>query len=248
MVVVLVLIGAAAFRPSIAAGQQHSAEARFDFTQWLQKKSYERFDYADDGELKNHQIIQFGELVPRETGCILPLRVVSFNVTDRSQTTSDTELSLLVECSNPHLVANILKFVGDTDEQYLQAKIIGDELAYPVAPRDGMVLPDLHFTAKVKRGFLALLGTRLSVLVTERVVSVPHTESADDPQPGNYEIHSTIRVKAFVIGLRVKTTEFSSHMIIDPIQGPVQEILEHQSGSRTVIRAVLPSRETTPGG
>ena len=55
-------------------------------------------------------------------------------------------------------------------------------------------------------------------------------------------------MKAFVVGLRVKTTEFSSYMINDPIHGPVQEILEHQSGSRTVIRAVLPSQKTTPRG
>ncbi len=36
-----------------------------------------------------------------------------------------------------------------------------------------MTLPDLHYTAKVKRGFLAVLGTKVTVLVTERDVRIP---------------------------------------------------------------------------
>jgi hypothetical protein len=242
-----VLVFSAPSWPSNAEGQEAAADRRGDFTQWLQNTSYERIGYGKEGELETHQLIQFGALTSRETGCALPLRVISFDVTDRSRTKGDTELSLLVECSNPHLVANILKFVGDSDEQYLQAKIMGDELAYPEAPRDGMVLPDLHFTAKVKRGFLAFLGTKVKVTVSERTVGTTCVPTPDSPRGRAYEIHSTIRVKAFVIGLRVKTSRFSSHMVIDPINGPVEEILEHQNGSRTVIRAVSPSTERTPG-
>lgn len=237
-IVSVVLVGAVGLFPSIGDGQQPAGDSTADFTQWLQEKSYERFDYGEDGELETHQLIQFGQLAPREAGCVLPVRVISIDVEERSHVKGDTELSLFVECSKPHLVANILKYVGDSDREHLEAKVIGDELAYPETPRDGMTLPDLHFTAKVKRGFLAVLGTKATMLVSERTVRVPRARSSEEPGFGTYEIHSDIGVKISVMGLSVRRTGFASHLVIDPISGPVEEILEHDDGARTVIQAV----------
>ena len=134
----MVLVGVAGTPPSIADGQQPVADTKVDFTQWLRKKSYERFDYGQNGELETHQLTQFGELAPRETGCVLPIRIISFDVSQWPGFQKEDGLSLSVECSNPHLVANILKFVGDSDRQHLEVKVIGDELAYPERPRDDM--------------------------------------------------------------------------------------------------------------
>ena len=233
-----VLVGVSGFLPSIADGQQPAAETNADFKQWLQKKSYERFDYGTDGKIKTHQLIQFGELAPREAGCVLPVRVISFDGGERADVKGDTELSLYVECSNPHLVANILKFVGDSDREHLEAKVTGDELAYPETPLEGMSLPDLQYTARVKRGFLAVLGTKATVLVTERVVKIPHSPGPDQSESQTYELHSGIVVKMSLMGLHVRRSEFSSHLVIDPMNGPVEEILEHDDGGRTVIRVV----------
>ena len=240
LVLFTVSVAVAGIFSSIVNGQQPEVGSRVDFTQWLQNRSYERFGYGDEGELKTHQLIQFGELAPQETGCVLPVRTISFDVDDPSHVKGDTELSLFVECSNPHLVANILKFVGDFDRQHVEAKVIGDELAYPEAPQDGMNLPDLHYTAMVKRGFLAVLGTKVTVLVTERRVSVPPPEIADGLQPQIYEIHSKISMRISIIGLPVKKEGISSHLVVDPISGPVEEILEHDNGARTEIRTVAP--------
>ena len=242
-----VLVGVSLFLPSIAEGQQPAADPMVDFTRWLQKKSYERFDYAQDGELKTHQLIQFGELTPREAGCVLPVRVVSFDGDEREDVKRDTELSLFVECSNPHLVASILKFVGDSDREHLEAKVIGDELAYPETPRDGMILPDLHYMAKVKRGLLAVLGTKVTVLVTDRAVRISRSRRPEEPEPKTYEIQSEIDVKMSVMGLSVKSAGFSSRMVIDPISGPVEEILEHDDGGRTVIHTIAGPARAAPG-
>ena len=235
LVAVWVLAGFAVFHPPVAEGQQLAAETKVDFTQWLQKKSYERFDYSDKGKLKNHQLIQFGELAPRESGCELPLRVISFTGADRSNIKGDTELSLFVECSNPHLIANILKFVGDSDRQHLEARVMGDELAYPEMPREGLSLPDLHYTGKVKRGVLAVLGAKVTVLVSQRRVRIPRSWSSEELESGTYELHGEIDVKMSMMGISVKSTGFSSRMVIDPISGPVEELLEHDGGGRTVV-------------
>lgn len=248
LVVTVVLAGAAGMFPSIADGQHPAPETKVDFTQWLQKMSYERLDFGKDRELKSRQLIQFGELTPREAGCVLPVRVISYEVSERADVKGDTELSLYVECSNPHLVANILKFVGDSSREHLEAKVFGDELAYPGAPLDGMSLPDLHYTAKVKRGFLAALGTKITVVVAERTVRAPRSRSSDEPQTRTYEIHGEIMVKMSLMGLHVKSAGFSSHLVIDPLTGPVEEILEHDDGGRTEIRAVaVPEPSLTEG-
>lgn len=246
LVFLCVLVAVSGPLPSIADGQQPAAETKADFTQWLQKKSYERCDYEKDGELQTHQLIQFGVLAPREAGCVLPVRVISFDGGDRTDVKGDTELSLYVECSNPHLVANILKFVGDSERENLEAKVIGDELAYPEIPLEGMSLPDLHYTARVKRGFFAVLGTKATVLVTDRVVRIPHSPGPDQSESHTYELHSEIVVKMSLMGLHVKRTRFSSHLVIDPIGGPVEEILEHDDGGRTAIRAVAESEPSMP--
>jgi hypothetical protein len=238
----MVLLGALVLNtapwPADSEGKQASGASKVDFTRWLQKQSYERFDYGEDGELKAHQLIQFGELMPRETGCILPVRVISYEVGDRSSIKNDVELSLDVECTNPHLVANVLSFVGDSEKQQLEARVIGDELAYPEAPTDGMRLPDLHYTAKVKRGFLAILGTKVTVSVSDRAVRISRPRISEEPELRTYGIHSHIGVKMFILGLRVGKAGFSSQLVIDPTQGPIEEILERDDGARTVIQSV----------
>jgi hypothetical protein len=239
----IVLAVTAGLCSSIADGQQPTAAPPVDFTQWLQRKSYERLDYGKDGELKTHQLIQFGELIPHETGCDLPLRVTSFDGVDRSKIEKDSELSLLVECSNPHLVANILKFVGDSDSQHLEARVKGDELAYPEQPWNGMRLPDLRYTVKVKKGFLAVLGSKAIVSVSERAIRISQSRDSKEKTPGTYELHSEIEVKAYILGVRVRTTGFSSHLVVDPARGPIEETLEHEDGGRTAIRVVSSTLE-----
>lgn len=248
LVFLCVLVAVSGPLHSIADGQQPAAETKADFTQWLQKKSYERFDYEKDGELQTHQLIQFGVLAPRDAGCVLPFRVISFDGGDRTDVKGDTEMSLYVECSKPHLVANILKFVGDSEREHLEAKVIGDELAYPEIPLEGMSLPDLHYTARVKRGFLAVLGTKVTVLVTDRVVRIPHSPGPDQSESHTYELHSEIVVKMSLMGLNVRRTEFSSHLVIDPMNGPVEEILEREGGGRTVVHAVTEPESSASDG
>lgn len=238
LVVFALVVGGAESRPTIADDRVPVDAAKVDFTQWIQNRSYERFDYKDDGGLKTHQLIQFGGLARRGAECAMPVRVISFDVKDSSHIKENTELSLLLDCFSPHLVANILKFVGGSDRQHLEAKVIGDELAYPEIPQDGMTLPDLHFTARAKRGFFSVLGMKVSILVTERNVKIPPARSANGtPQPGAYEIHSRIGVKISVLGLSVKKAGFTSHLVVDAIRGLVEDVLEHDDGGLTVIKA-----------
>lgn len=236
LVVFGLLTGVVGFCPSLADGQQKIAVSKVDPAQWLQNRSYERFDYRDDGGLQTHQVIQFGEMAPQGAGCVLPVRVISFDVDDSSHIKEDVGLSLLLDCSKPHLVASILRFVGESGRQQLEATVIGNELAYPDIPHDGMTLPDLHFTARVKRGLLSVLRAKVTILVTGREVRALPLPGSDGTHPGNYEIHSRITAKTFVIGFRVKATGFSSRLVINPIDGLVEDFLEHDGGAHTVIR------------
>ena len=79
--------------------------------------------------------------------------------------------------------------------------------------------------------------------VSERAVSIPRSDDSEGPASGTYELHSKIEVKAYALGVRVRTTGFSSHLVVDPAKGPIEEVLEHEDGGRTEIRAVSSTLE-----
>ena len=88
-----------------------------------------------------------------------------------------------------------------------------------------------------------MLGTEVTIHVTNRIVSVSPSKHADILQVDTSMIDSDIQVRVCLIGISVKKTRFSSHMVIDPLNGLVEEFLEHEDGARTEIRAVSSTAE-----
>ncbi len=204
----------------------------------IQGKTYERLSFGENGELESHELISFGELVPREKGCELPIHVTAYDPTDDSRVKGDTEIALTIEDCEPHFVANILTLAGELKDQTIQAKVAGAGTFYPPDPIEGLDLPGLRFTLIVKRGVLSALGTKTKVFMTNRTVKVTSSEGGPDPRPLTYEIHCTIKVKIFLLGLPVKSLSFSSRQVLDVGQGLIEEVLDHDNGARTIFRAV----------
>ena len=209
----------------------------------IQGKTFERLSFGEDGEIENHELISFGELVPQETGCELSIHITSYDPTDGSRVNDDTEIALLIEDCEPHFVANILTVSGDSRDQMIQAKVVGGGTFYPAEPREGLDLPDLHYVLKLKSGFLSALGTKTEVLMKNRRVNVFPSTGRPDPQPLKYEIRCTIKVNIFLLGLRLKSRNFSSRQVLEVGRGLIEEVLDHDNGARTIIRAVPPTIE-----
>lgn len=230
---------------SVSSGQtpEVGTQPELDLVSRVQGKAYERFDFGNDGTLMRHHVLRFGKMAPAEDVCTLPIEVISYDVDQGNEVIGESELVIFVECANPHLVVDILTFVGTSGVQELQAKVTGDALVYPTAPTDGAALPDLHYTLKVKRGVLSLLGTKAHLVVTGRTVVVPNPGSAPAPQDQEYEIHSDITVSVSVLGVRLQTRGFTSRLVLAPGFGVVEEILHHDNGARTVIHVLSTPRQ-----
>ena len=209
----------------------------------IQGRTYERLSFGEGGEIENHELLSFGELVPREVGCELPINITSYDPTDGSRVRDNTEIALLIENCEPHFVANILTVAGESKDQMIQAKVVGGGTFYPAEPREGLDLPDLHYKLRLKSGFLSALGTKTEVLMTNRHVKVLSSIGSPDLQPLKYEIRCTIKVNIFLLGFRLKSRDFSSRQVLEVGRGLIEEVLDNDDGARTIIRAVPPTIE-----
>jgi len=238
-----VLVGFTAVWPTVFRAQERVDPPKTGIVSRIQGRTFERLSLGKGGEIENHELISFGELVPREAGCELPIHVTTYDPTDGSRVKDDTEIALSIEDCEPHFVANILTVASELKDQMIEAKVVGGGTFYPAEPRDGLKLPDLHYQLRLKSGFLSVLGTRTEVLMTNRRVKVRSSTSSPDPQPLKYEIGCVIKVNIFVLGLRLKSRNFSSRQILEVERGLIEEVLDHDNGARTIIRAVPPAIE-----
>ena len=237
------LAGFTAVWPTAIRAEERVNPPQTGIVSRIQGRTFERLSIGEDGEIEKHELISFGELVPQEAGCELPIHITSYDPTDGSRVKNDTEIALLIEDCEPHFVANILTVAGESKDQMIQAKVVGGGTFYPAKPREGLDLPDLHYQLGLKSGFLSALGTKTEVLMTDRRVRILTSKGSPDPQPLTYEIRCAIKVNIFLIGLRLKSRDFSSRQVVEVGRGLIEEVLGHDDGARTIIRAVPPAIE-----
>jgi hypothetical protein len=92
---------------------------------------------------------------------------------------------------------------------------------------------------------LSALGTKTELLMVNRRVKVLSSITSPDPKPLKYEIHCTIKVSIFLLGLHLKSRNFLSRQVLEAGRGLTEEILDHDNGARTIIRLVSPAVENS---
>jgi len=227
--------------PTVVRAEERVDTPQTGIVSRIQGNTFERLSFGEGGEIENHELVSFGVLVRREAGCELPIHITSYDPTDGSRVEDDTEMALLIEDCEPHFVANLLTVAGESKDQMIQAKVVGGGTFYPAEPREDLNLPDLHYKLRLKSGFLSALGTKTEVLMASRRVKVLSSTGSPDPQPLKYEIRCTIKVNIFLLGLRLKSRSFSSRQVLEVGRGLIEEVLDHDDGARTIIRAVPPT-------
>jgi len=237
-VLLAILVGFTGVWPTVIRAEERVNPPQTGIVSRIQGKTFERLSFGKGGEIEKHELISFGELVPQEAGCELPIHITSYDPTDGSRVKDDTEVALLIEDCEPHFVANILTVAGESEDQVIRAKVVGGGTFYPAEPREGLDLPDLHYKLRLKSGFLSALGTRTEVLMTDRRVKILSSRESPDPQPLIYEIRCAIKVNIFLFGFRLKSREFSSRQVVEVGRGLIEEVLGHDDRARTIIRAV----------
>ena len=244
-VAVAALVGLTAVWPTVIRAEERLEPPQTGIVSRIQGRTFERFRLGEGGEIEKHDLISFGELVPREAGCELPIHITSYDPTDGSRAKKDTEMAVLIEDCEPHFVANILTIAGESENQTIQAKVVGHGTFYPAEPRDGLDLPDLHYVVKPKSVLLSALGTTTNVLLADRRVKVLSWTISPDPKPLKYEIRCTIKVSVLLLGLHLKSWNFLSRQVLQMGRGLTEEILDHENGARTIFRAVPPAVENS---
>ncbi len=239
------LVGFTVVWPAVVRVEERLEPPQTGIVSRIQGRTFERLSLGEGGEIENHELISFGELVPRGAGCQLPIHITSYDPTDGSRIKDDTEMAVLIEDCEPHFVANILTVAGESEDQTIQAKVVGDGAFYPAEPRDGLDLPDLHYVVKPESVFLSALGTKTNLLLANRRVKVLSWTTGPDPKPLKYEIRCTIKVSVFLVGLHLKSRNFLSRQVLEMGRGLTEEILDHDNGARTIFRAVRPTVENS---
>ena len=242
-VLLATLVGSTGVWPTVIRAEERVNPSQTGIVSRIQGKTFERLTFGEDDEIENHDLISFGELVPREAGCELPIHITSYDPTDGSRVKDDTEIALSIEDCEPHFVANILAVAGETKNRIIEATVVGGGTFYPAEPKEGLDLPDLHYKVRLKSGFLSALGTETEVLMTNRRVKILSSREGPDPQPLKYEIRCAINVNIFLLGFRLKSREFSSRQVVEVGRGLIEEVLGHDDGARTIIRAVPHTKE-----
>lgn len=220
----MLLVTALAAAPQISA-QSHDASGSM-LVATIAGHRYERTAFDSSGQLTGKAVIEVGSVAPRGESVEVPLSITTYSPAggERGQYRS------LWRCSaGQEMMIMPLVFLSEESNRELRLEAEGDAVLYPAVPSTAE-LPDVRLTLRKLGGAFGFFGGRSVIRLTNRRVERLGEQASD-----GYRVISSLEIKAFVLGIRVRSLRFESREIIDPGHGLVHQTLTAPNGARSVL-------------
>ncbi len=183
------------------------------------------------------QTLEVGAVVVtgEEMAATLTVRPCDGDAADASETT------IRCRVDEAGMVMNVVALLGPEGRD-LALRVTGDALLYPGPPAERVALDDVTLEADVVRGTLGFLGGRSRVDFQNRVAR----PSATDAPAGAYTVTETVRLRAYVLGVRVKNARYRAEETLLPGGGLVRQVLTSSDGGSVVLALADGPRQSLP--
>ena len=159
-----------------------------------------------------------------EMAATLTVRPCDGDAADASETT------IRCRVGDAGMVMNVVALLGPEGRD-LALRVTGDALLYPGPPSQRVALDDVTLEADIERGTLGFLGGRTRIDFLNRM-ALP---SATDAPAGAYSVTETVRLRAYVLGIRVKNARYQAEETLLPDGGLLRQVLTSSDGGSIVL-------------
>ena len=189
---------------------------------------YTRQSVSAEGAEGACQTLDVGPVTVTVTGdemaATLTVRSCDEDAADASETT------IRCRVDEARMVMNVVALLGPEGRD-LALRVTGDALFYPGPPAQRVALDDVTLEANVERGALGFLGGRSRVDFQNRVAR----PSATDAPAGAYTVTETVRLRAYVLGVRVKNVRYRAEETLLSGGRLVRQVLTSSDGGSIVL-------------
>jgi len=161
-----------------------------------------------------------------EMAATLTVRPCDGDAADVSETT------IRCRVDDAGMVMNVVALLGPEGRD-LALRVTGDALLYPGPPTQRVALDDVTLEADIERGTLGFLGGRTRIDFENRVAR----PSATDAPAGAYTVTEAVRLRAYVLGVRVKNDRYRAEETLLPGGGLLRQVLTSDGGSIVLARS-----------
>ena len=174
------------------------------------------------------QTLEVGSVVVtgEEMAATLTVRPCDGDAADVSETT------IRCRVDDAGMVMNVVALLGPEGRD-LALRVTGDALLYPGPPTQRVALDDVTLEADIERGTLGFLGGRTRIDFENRVAR----PSATDAPAGAYTVTEAVRLRAYVLGVRVKNDRYRAEETLLPGGGLLRQVLTSDGGSIVLARS-----------
>jgi len=194
----------------------------------IDHNQYRKCNYNEKGKLESFQKLNIGAIDQKSEVYRLPVTIYNFTVNGELKDSTNT-----IYTCNPDeqkILVNILPYTDYSDNNVVNVDPQGTNAIYPVNPETGWKMNDLKFEMKIDKGVIGFLGGKSRIEMKHRRV-VPN----DTVQTGQYEIDSIVNIRIYVLGIKMKTLNYTVIEIIDPDDGIIHQMFTSDEGSYFVI-------------
>lgn len=200
---------------------------------------YERRVLDAAGRVTGHQRIRVQDAIYGPGGPVARIDVVKF----RTGVAPDSELQIddrfefrmlgdITEDAQEEAALQIVGYLGSDSRVSLD--FLDHTVIYPAESCHDQDLPPVRLNLSAMGGLVDLLGGRAEIRITDRTC-----RSAEDGE--SYFIEADLRMKVYLLGVRLRNQRYRSRQLVDPQRGLVRHVLEKPGGSRQELNMLEPS-------
>lgn len=143
-----------------------------------------------------------------------------------------TQSTIRCRIEDAEMVMNAVALLGPEGRD-VAVRATGTAVLYPDLPAEPTTLDDVALDVTVESGTLGFLGGRSRIDLTERRAS---PEAAGTPrESGAYTVTEAVRLRAYVLGIRVKDRRYRAEHTLLPDGRLVRQVLTDADGTTITL-------------
>ncbi len=190
---------------------------------------YERRAYNADRVSAGRTVFSVSEIVEslEDDRLEIRIRATSFDANDRPIGTN--EVVWYCNRGAAEMFMNLLILAGERFKRDFRVTVQGGALVFPAVYEGITALPDVELDIEITTGFLALLGTRTRVTLTDRSV-IPFESQGNLADGQGYKVLSNVQARVFVLRIPVKRYRMKSEEWVSVGTGLVRQMVTFSDG------------------
>lgn len=197
------------------------------FVYQVDGNKYEKVSYDKKGKILNTQKIEAGIVQKKGSNYLLPVKIFSYDANGKLKDTYET--NYICEPSENKLFMHVFPLSDKQKYTNVSVRLLSENDFYPIGKREMDALPDISFSMDIQGGLLGFFGANSKINISERKIF------NEEKEPKNYRINEKVEIKAYILGVKIRTINYTVTELFNPVIGILKQEFKESSGELFTI-------------